>query len=195
LDPSQTEQAYPRAGALSFERVRRPLVEWLLWLAFATVVYSQTAYFDKEIAGYAFGATGWPRTLCVVLGVGATGQFLNQLLQIARGAGVRAAASGPRERRSAWQTFQQLGIFVLPLLYLYAMPHVGFYVATPVFVVCLLLLLEVTSPLALLGVTVTVYGLVLLVFTRLFFVALPVGNIEWFYAINNAIIEIVRLGM
>ena len=75
------------------------------------------------------------------------------------------------------------------------MPSIGFYVATPVFILGLLLLLEVTSPAALLLVTTVVYSLVLLIFTRFFFVALPVGGIQWFYDINNAIISIVRAGL
>jgi hypothetical protein len=53
----------------------------------------------------------------------------------------------------------------------------------------------VTSPAALLLVTTVVYSMVLLIFTRFFFVALPVGGIEWFYDINNAIISIVRTGV
>ena len=44
----------------------------------------------------------------------------------------------------------------------------------------------------LIGVTATVYGLVLLVFVRLFYVALPVGNWPVFYDVNNWIVVAVR---
>ena len=40
-----------------------------------------------------------------------------------------------------------------------------------------------------------VYGFFLLIFTRLFYVAVPVGQIEPFYSINNAIIIFARSGL
>ena len=197
VTPSHTDDAYPKSRSLPLEAIARPAVEWFIWIAFAAAVYSQTGRFDKEIAAYAFGATGWPRTLCIALAVGATCQFCSQFLQIARsGGGGRTAAAPAAERRvSGWRLIQKAAIFVFPLLYLYLMPSIGFYFATPFFVLGMLLLLEVISPVALACVTAVVYGLVLILFTRLFFVALPVGNVDWFYNINNAIITIARAGL
>lgn len=167
------------------------------------VVLSQIGAFDQEIAEYAFGADGWPRSLCIAVFVGATGQLAYQILQLSRGIeedpdGDGAADDGAAEplvRLSAWRVLQRLGIFLFPLLYLYFTPTLGFYLVTPVFLFGMLLILEVKSPLALVTVTSVVYGLFLLIFTRFFYVAVPVGQVEPFYGINNAIIVFARSGL
>ena len=101
-------------------------------------------------------------------------------------AGAAGGADDPPRnlRRSA----QRLAVFALPFAYLFLTARFGFYVMTPVFILALMLLLEVRSWTALLAVTATVYGIVLLVFTRFFYVALPVGHVQPFYDINTMII-------
>ncbi|MBB4302748.1 hypothetical protein GGD81_001784 [Rhodobium orientis] len=179
----------------------RPILEWIFWVGFAALVYAQTGYFDKKIPEYAFGATGWPRALTIAMIIGATGQFVYQMASIWRGKDLAAIDGDDSEPQANGKTatlgskLQRLGIFVVPLIYLYLMPRIGFYVATPIFVVVLLLLFEVRSVITIATVTAIVYGLALLVFTRFFYVALPTGRIEAFYDINNAIISIVRAGM
>ena len=198
MSRSQSNFTQTGSGELTLTALRKPIVEWLFWMALAIFAYAQTGNFDKEIAEYAFGATGWPRSLCLAVVLGATGQLTYQALSISRATSqpsANAAIEPGDSRVSGWRLAQRLGIFILPLLYLYVMPSIGFYVATPMFILCFLVLLEVKSPIALLTVTLVVYGLVLLIFTRLFYVALPVGNVESFYDINNAIIEIVRSGV
>lgn len=176
-------------------RFVRPVVEWAIWIAISAWIYSQTGYFDTEIPEYAFGATGWPRTLCLAMALGATGQLIYQIAEIRRHGGQTEEFRVPVERVSLWDRAKRLPIFLFPLLYLYLVPSIGFYVATPFFIIGLLLILEVRSPIALLTVTAVVYGLVLLLFTRLFFVALPTGRVAPFYDINIAIIGIARYGM
>ena len=192
------------AGAALPERardVRRfvgSFVEWAIWIAVLTWVFWQTQRFDREIAQYAFGAAGWPRALCIAAALGATGQLIYRIAEIRRGhTGTPESATPAAEgkRPGLWQCAKHLPIFIFPLIYLYLVPSVGFYLATPFFILGLLLILEVRSPLTLLGVTSVIYSLVLLLFTRLFYVALPVGRIEAFYDINNAIIGIARYGM
>ena len=192
------------AGAALPERARDvrsfvgPFVEWAIWIAVLTWVFWQTQRFDREIAQYAFGAAGWPRALCIAAALGATGQLIYRIAEIRRGhTGTPESAAPVAEgkRPGLWQRAKHLPIFIFPLIYLYLVPSVGFYLATPFFILGLLLILEVRSPLTLLGVTSVIYGLVLLLFTRLFYVALPVGRIEAFYDINNAIIGIARYGM
>ena len=174
-----------------------PFVEWAIWIAVLTWVFWQTQRFDREIAQYAFGAAGWPRALCIAAALGATGQLIYRIAEIRRGhvAAKSAEPATDGKRSGLWQRAKHLPIFIFPLIYLYLVPSVGFYVATPFFILGVLLILEVRSPLTLLGVTGVIYGLVLLLFTRLFYVALPVGRIESFYDINNAIIGIARYGM
>lgn len=183
-----------------------PFVEWAIWIAVLAWVFWQTQRFDREIAQYAFGAAGWPRALCIAAALGATGQLIYRIAEIRRGrapvpestvpeSAAPESAAPDGQRPGLWQSAKHLPIFIFPLIYLYLVPSVGFYVATPFFILGLLLILEVRSLRALLGVTCVVYGLVLLLFTRFFYVALPVGRIEAFYDINNAIIGIARYGM
>lgn len=200
------------AGAALPERNRDlrvfagPVVEWATWIAVLAWVFWQTQRFDREIAQYAFGAAGWPRALCIAAALGATGQLIYRIAEIRLGRAAGPESTVPEsaapesaapegQRPGLWQRAKHLPIFIFPLIYLYLVPSVGFYVATPFFILGLLLILEVRTLKALLGVTCVVYGLVLLLFTRFFYVALPVGRIESFYDINNAIIGIARYGM
>ncbi len=173
----------------------KPVLEWLFWLALAAIVYSLTGGFDEPIAEYRFGAAGWPRALCVALVIGATGQLIYKLArkEPAPEEPGEAVEAGPGLSLGA--KLQRFGVFAAPFIYLYLTPLIGFYVTTPLLILAILLLLEVRSLKALAGVTLVVYGLVLLVFTRFFYVALPVGRIESFYDLNNWIIVMVRSGL
>lgn len=174
----------------------RTAAEWLIWVGLAAVAYTQTANFDQAIAEYSFGATGWPRTICLAIVIGATVQFAS-VLRRARAAPLAASGAGESVSDSGFGAGvgTQLACMGLPLVYLFSMPTLGFFVTTPVFIVALLVLLQVRSWRVMLGVTGVVCGLILLVFTRLFYVALPVGNVEPFYGINNVIVQLARVGM
>ena len=180
-----------------FPLFSKPVLEWLFWLALAAIVYSLTGGFDDPIAEYRFGAAGWPRALCAALAFGATGQLIYKLAKKQPSQDKQEdvdPAVTPRSLSLAGK-LQRFGVFAVPFIYLYVTPEIGFYVSTPLFVLAILMLLEVRSLKALAGVTLVVYGLVLLIFTRFFYVALPVGRIESFYDINNWIIALVRTGM
>ena len=177
----------------------KALLEWLVWVAVVAVALLQTGEFDREVAGYAFGATGWPRAVCAAIFIGATGQLVLRLLETGREAASPATAAGAEGAddppRSLHRSAQRFAIFALPFAYLFLTARFGFYVMTPVFILALMLLLEVRSWVALLAVTATVYGIVLLIFTRFFYVALPVGHVQPFYDINTMIIVLARTGI
>lgn len=180
-----------------FPLFSKPVLEWLFWLALAALVYSLTGRFDEPIAEYRFGASGWPRALCVALVIGATGQLIYKLSR-KQASGNEPDSLDPEaepQSLSLGAKLQRFGVFAAPFIYLYLTPQIGFYVSTPLIILAILLLLEVRSLKALAGVTFVVYGLVLLIFTRFFYVALPVGRIEAFYDLNNWIIVLVRTGM
>ncbi len=178
-----------------------PVLEWLFWLMLAGMVYALTDNFDEPIAEYQFGASGWPRVLCAALAFGATAQLFYKLTRKRPGPEEPSGKSADQANEvappilSLRAKLQRAGVFATPFVYLYVMPEIGFYVATPFFILAILLLLEVRSIKALTSVTAVVYGLVLLIFTRFFYVALPVGRIESFYDLNNWIIAFVRTGM
>jgi len=174
-------------------------LEWGGWIALAAAGYWFTFDFDEPLDVYRFGASGWPRFLLVCIVIGATLQAIFGLLQLRRearvaavdrkGAGLADGISGAERLRFSPML---LGIFTLPLAYLVLMPRVGFFITTPVFVLAFLLVLQVRRLRLLIGVTAIAYGLVLLIFVRLFYVALPVGNWPIFYDVNNWIVVTVR---
>ena len=197
------ETVLDRPGQSRLVRLRKPIAEWLVWVSLGIIVYFLTGEFDQKIAEYAYGPTGWPRALCIAVVVGATGQLAYQALTFSgsyekpvgdEGEG-KASTAGPKVGLRGWRLVQRLGIFALPLIYLFFVPAFGFYVVTPFFIAGLLLLLEVRTPSTLLSVTAVIYLLLLLIFTRLFYVALPVGRIPFFYDLNNAVIVLARTGL
>ncbi len=171
------------------------LIEWLFWCGFVALLWAQTGAFSEIIAEYKFGASGWPKGVLIGLLIGATGQALVGYMELGKLGGKSASAPIDSEPKRKIRRHQQILIFVLPLFYLWLMHRIGFFVATPLFIMAYLRVLEVKAWRYLLGVTGVVYLFVLFVFVRLFYVALPVGAWPTFYDINNQIISIVRIGL
>ena len=175
-------------------------LEWGFWVVLAAAGYWLTFDFDEPLDIYEFGASGWPRFILVCIVVGATLQLILGLQKGRRDAAGPAIdsetaeqAGGEAEASARLPVSPRLlGIFVLPLAYLLLLPRTGFFFTTPFFILAFLWILQVRRPRLLIGVTATVYGLVLLVFVRLFYVALPVGNWPVFYDVNNWIVVAVR---
>lgn len=170
-----------------------PLFEWALWVTGAGLAFRLSYAFDRPIGNYQYGATGWPRFVLIAIVVGASFQLLIRLRRNELFADLPAETQMPAAERAS--ALRLLAIFTLPLVYLWLLPRAGFYLSTPFFLLAYLAALDVRGWRAYLGVTLTVYGLILLVFTRLFYVALPVGNWPGFYDINNAIVVMARAGL
>ena len=178
------------------------IIEWLIWMALIVSFYLQIDSFSQPIAEYRFGADGWPRTVLICLALGATAQLIfsyrayiderekpinnDALMTESEEATEQDSQKNHVDNTDTAETekqiniWQQIGIFVTPLLYLWCMQRMGFFFITPFFIMVYLLILEVRSIKALLGVTATVYGFVLIVFVRFFYVALPVWHMADF---------------
>ena len=206
MSPRQN-QAPPDRPVAFLRSSRRAVLEWLAWTAIAGVAFLQTGNFNREIADYAFGADGWPLAICLAIFLGATLQLAFRLRQNHRFASLRtdgtddaalaaSPAGGPGDSSVASRpSLQFVAIFLLPFVYLFLVPRFGFYLMTPFFILALLFLMQVKSLMTLALVTASAYGIALLIFTRFFYVALPVGRVEPFYGLNNAIIALVRTGL
>lgn len=179
----------------------KPAAEWLMWMLLVLIALSQVDNFSQEIAAYKFDADGWPITITLALGVGATLQFIFQLWHLRADDeetdSIEGADTGAKvESKTSRETrLTNIAIFLLPFVYLYFAPRMGIYFITPIFIISLMLLLKVRSIKALLGITAITYLLLLVVFTRFFYVALPVGRWDFFYDFNNWIIVVARIGM
>ncbi len=171
------------------------LLEWAVWIALALIAYNITYVFDKPIEGYRYGATGWPRAVLIAIMAGATLQLVFKYFRWeATSEGEETTSDAATSGRLS-QALGMVGIFAVPFIYLWLLPRTGFYLTTPFFIVAYMAVLNVRAWKPFVFVTAVVYGLILLIFTRLFYVALPVGSWQPFYDINNAIIVAVRAGM
>lgn len=169
------------------------LVEFGLWLTLAVGAFFLTFDFDQPLDVYRFGAASWPRVLILALAVGALVQFA--LTWYAR------RLIGVSETQSYWSQLKESGFvfvvkltatFAIPLLYVYLLPRTGFYVTTPFFLAGYMYVMGERRPIHLVGSTLVIYGLSLLIFTRLLFVALPVGNWPGFYDVSNWLLVLIR---
>ena len=171
-------------------------IEWALWMALALIAYNITFVFDKPVEGYRYGATGWPRAILIAIMIGATFQLIFRYFHWEESAVPEGDTSDASLASRLWPpNWRLVAIFVLPIAYLWLVARTGFYVTTPIFIIAYLVALGVRSVKVFLTVTLVVYGLILLIFTRLFYVALPVGSWQGFYDMNNAIIVAVRAGL
>lgn len=163
--------------------------EWCLWIAIALVGFHFTGEFDEELDVYKWGATGWPRVVLFGLGAGASLQLLLHLRTRRKRPTVPDL---PDDLRPKFVQPRLLVVFALSLLFLYLIPMTGFYVTTPAYLLVLLWLLEVRSLKAILLTITIIMAVILLLFTRYLYVALPVGNWPGFYDANNWIVVTAR---
>ncbi len=161
-------------------------VELLVWLALAGVALVLTFEFSNQRGTFRWGAAAWPRAVILLLAAGALLQFAirirNLQLRVAR----IAPSLSPVER------LRILGVFAIPLVYVWSLPRMGFYVATPLFLIAYLAYLGERRWTRLIGVPLFIFALVNLVFTRLFYVALPTGIWPVFYDFSNWFIILIR---
>lgn len=158
-------------------------IELAIWLGLAALAFALTFEFSDEAGTYAWGAASWPRTVIALLALFA---ILQYAARPDEDGGQAPAIFQPGERS------RQIAAVLLPLAYVFLLPRAGFHVTTPMFVLTYLLLLGERRPAALLGVPLVVFALVTLLFTRLFYVALPTGNWPGFYDVSNAFVGLIR---
>lgn len=168
--------------------------ELAVWLVLAGGAYALSFRFDQPIGGYRFGAAGWPRAIAALILAVALVQFA------VRFAGAQRAHPG-EPAAPFWSQFFAGGAranltvaaaFALPILYVLLLPRTGFYLTTPLFLIAYLYVLGERRWRHLIGVSLVIYALMVLVFTTVFYVALPVGNWPVFYDLNNWLLEAYR---
>ena len=180
------------------------MLEWGAWCLLVLLLWQQTDHFSQPMSEFQFGADGWPKAVLLLLLLGASAQMASDLVKQHRGQTTKTPSKSKTLSKSktvsesktkvmSW--YQVVAVFCLPLVYVFLMRRLGFFLATPLFVLAYLWTMEVRRWQHLVSVTLVVFGIVLLVFVRFFYVALPVGSWEWAYAVNNFIIALVRAGL
>jgi hypothetical protein len=192
-------RAFPEICGVARKRTmwhgkQRIWIEFAIWMTLGWSAYALTYQFDGPIQGYRLGATAWPRAIILLMIVFAVLQFTVRM----RGA-LRTPAAAADE--NYWSRLRNLDkaaalkvglTFGTPVAYVLLLPGTGFYVTTPLFLLAYLYLLGERRWGRLLLVTAFIYALMIIVFTSVFYVPLPVGNWPVFYDVNNWLLTTYR---
>lgn len=157
----------------------------LFWLVIAGTFYGLTFNFDDTTGDYAWGPAAWPRAVLLLMVVGAIVNYIAN--RPAPGSEATGRAFDTREVLST------VGMIAVPLIYLWLIPRAGFYVSTLVFLLAYMAYLGERRWPYLLTVTVFLFAAVNVVFTRLFYVALPTGSWPVFYDVSNWFVTFMRM--
>ena len=161
-----------------------PLLELAFWLGLALLAFALSFSFSSEVGTYEWGAASWPRAVILLMAITAVVQHL---MRRARPADVTI-----EEADEGGSALLMVGLFLVPLVYAWLLPRTGFYLTTPVFLGAYLLYVGERRWMVILGTTVIISVVVNLIFTKLFYVALPVGNWPGFYDVNNWLLTVIR---
>lgn len=172
---------------------RGELFEVAFWLAFAAAAFALSFRFDREIEIYKFGATGWPRVVLVLIVLGALGQLLShvraRLAGRAQERGVSVAKSSAPEPAYAVRI---AAILITPFVFAFLLENVGFYTLAPFFIAAFLFIGGERHWGRIVGISLFVYALMILLFAKLLFVGLPVGNWHPFYDFSNWLLVLLQ---
>jgi hypothetical protein len=174
------------------------LMEIGTWIAITAVAFGLTFQFNEPLQQYRYGAAGWPRAIIYGIAFFALMQMLWRFFSPERKGvikgmgGDHSAAAPPLEARSIQVHLKHAATFAAPLLYLYLMSRMGFYILTPFFIAGYMRLLGEVKLRHLVGTTLFIYALTLLIFLELLFVPLPVGNWPGFYEVSSLFVSMIK---
>ena len=168
---------------------RGQLLEVGFWLAFAALAYAFSFAFDRSIEIYRFGASGWPRVVIALIVAAALLQLYQSWRQGPPKEVVESASDETKNRSDMIRVGFVLGI---PVVYAALLDISGFYFTTPIFIVAYLWLNGERRVGWLIGVPVFIYCFLLLVFTRLLYVGLPIGYVRPFYDFSNWLLVLIK---
>ena len=162
----------------------RHIVETLVWLLTVVVFFVYSFEFNQEIEIYKFGATGWPRVILGILLLVTLGNFLHMYKKGSEAQHGRVGISDQEEGisyDSVGSVQKLVAILILPFIFSWSLKPVGFYAATPIFVVLLIFLLGEKRIKWVLANTLIIYFLIIFLFMVLLNAPLPQGNVFPFY--------------
>ena len=163
---------------------RGHIVETLVWISIVLVFYLFSFEFDQEIEIYRYGATGWPRSILVILFLVTLGNFLHTYK---KGSGTQIGRVGISDDQEEifYESFDSIkkliAILFLPLIYSISLKPVGFYSATPFFIAVIIYLLGENRIRWVFSITIFIYFLLILLFMVVLNAPLPQGNVSPFY--------------
>jgi cell division protein FtsW (lipid II flippase) len=181
--------------------------ETAIWLAIAIGMWIYSNEFSRDWEAYRFGAVSWPRAILIMMAVFAVAHLIVRMIFLRKhfrngtsqdligAAASEDAGTVVHDRESehdATTTIRIVGTFALPLIYLWLMPHLGYFVTTPFFIATYMVIFREQDWRYILGSTVLIYVGVLLIFSKLLYVPLPTGNLPGFYDFSNWLLEVLQ---
>jgi hypothetical protein len=83
-------------------------------------------------------------------------------------------------------------MLTLPLLFAAMLEDMGFYSLAPFFIVGVMFMFGERRIKPMLQITAVIYGLIMLLFVKILYVGLPVGNIRPFYDIGSWVVTVLQ---
>ena len=83
-------------------------------------------------------------------------------------------------------------ILTLPLFFAVLLEDIGFYSLAPVFIIGVMFLFGETRRKPMAAVMALIYGLLMLLFVKILFVGLPIGNISPFYDFGSWVVTVLQ---
>ena len=160
------------------------LIVLVFWLSFD---------FDGPLPHYPPGAAMWPRIVQTGMAIAAIVLLVSRFLPHTARDQISGAAKYLEEVPDdlagiSWRT---VAVFVLPLVWAYAMHKMGFLLVTPFFLIAFTWLMGVKSWQTLLTFSLGFYALLVLVFYILIFTPLPMGA-GFFHTVNGEILAVIQ---
>jgi len=180
-------------------KTRRSIIfQLLIWLALGSLAYGLTYRFDNHLENYRYGAASWPRVIILAMVIFALIEAILDLVELRRHRPSGAVVTGEAADTTPDKTIpgitihlKRLATFGIPLLFLFMIPRMGYYVSAPFFITLFMLLLGERRLKHLIVTSLLIYGVTLFVFTKLLFVPLPEGSWPGFYEVNCWIIVLL----
>lgn len=164
------------------------IIETVVWLALALVFFILSFDFNQPGEIYPPGPSAWPRGVIVLMVLAALGNLYfhwknGDSLQEGRIGLTRDDETLNAERD--WGANLRIGLILLvPFLFAASLKTIGFYCATPLFIVAVIVLMGERRPVAILINTVLIYVILIFFFLVLLNANLPQGNVRPFYDIS-----------
>ena len=167
--------------------------EALAWCVLIIGAYALSLDFDKPLPHYPPGAAFWPHIVQLGMAIAAIVLLVSRFLPQTTG---DEAAETPEYIEEAPEdlagiTWRTIAVFLIPLIWAYAMHQMGFLLVTPFFLIGFTWLMGVTRWRTLLAFGFGFYLLLLVVFYKLIFTPLPMGA-GFFHTINAEILAVLQ---
>jgi len=172
----------------------KSLWEAAVWLVLGVAALAVTFSFAGPLPNFKLGAAFWPQ---LVLGAAVVTAAILGITAYFSDPAKPAAPKDiqptdlPDDEAATAVTRKTIAIFAIPLVYVFAMHKLGFFLVTPVFLPLYMFVLGVRKAWTLISVTGGLYAAVIVIFVKLVFTPLPQGA-GFFHSLNGQFIGLFQ---